>query len=251
MEKIRTIIVDDEPLALKRLKELLLSDNEIDVIDSCKNGEEAIVAITDLQPDLVFLDIQMPEITGFDVLENIDLQHPPVIVFVTAYDQYALQAFEVHAIDYLLKPFDKKRFNKALERAKKYVKQVSETDFKNNIEQLVAYHRTEGTYIPRLMVKKGERFVFLKIDEIDWIEAAGNYIQITVGDKSYMLRETMSNMEEKLNPESFARVHRSTIVNIERIKTLEPWFHGDYKIKLKTGKELTMSRNYKELLKQF
>lgn len=251
MKPLKTIIVDDEPLALKRLKKLLRDDREVELEEACKSGEEAIIAIDKIQPNLVFLDIQMPKINGFEVLEHIEVENIPVIVFVTAYDQYALQAFDVNAIDYLLKPFDQKRFDQALKRAKKYTQQHTQDDLKKPIKRLLEYHRSEEEHISRLMIKNNDKVFFIPVEQIDWIESAGNYVRIHTGKNNYLIRETMVNMERKLNSELFFRIHRSAIVNVNSIKELEKWFHGDYKVQLYTGKELTMSRNYKDLLQSF
>jgi len=250
MEKIKTIVVDDEPLARKRLQNLLKEDDEIELLKLCRNGKEAIETILKYSPDLVFLDIQMPEIDGFEVIRRLNMQRMPIIIFVTAYDEYALDAFEVHALDYLLKPFDKKRFYKALNRAKDYLKN-STNKFDSKLESLVQELNPTPSYLNRLMVKTSGRVFFVGADEIEWIEASGNYVQLHTGDKSYLIRETMSNMGKKLNPDKFYRIHRSTIVNIECVKELQSWFHGDYMVIMKNGEKLTMSRNYKDLLQKY
>jgi len=250
MEKIKTIVVDDEPLARKRLQNLLKEDDEIELLKLCRNGKEAIETILKYSPDLVFLDIQMPEIDGFEVIRRLNMQRIPIIIFVTAYDEYALDAFEVHALDYLLKPFDKKRFYKALNRAKDYLKN-STNKFDSKLESLVQELNPTPSYLNRLMVKTSGRVFFVGADEIEWIEASGNYVQLHTGDKSYLIRETMSNMGKKLNPDKFYRIHRSTIVNIECVKELQSWFHGDYMVIMKNGEKLTMSRNYKDLLQKY
>lgn len=250
-KKITTIIVDDEPLACKRIAKLLREDDKVEIKSICHNGGEAIKEINEQQPDIVFLDIQMPEIDGFDVLKNIEADTLPVIVFVTAYDEYALQAFNVHALDYLLKPFDKDRFFYALERAKNATRPSSNMVINEKLDDLLQSLDKSAKPLKRVMVKSSERYFFLNAGEIDWIESDGNYVRIHSGEENYMLRETMKNMEDKLDSDTFFRIHRSTIVNIDKVKELEQWFHGDYKVIMKTGEELTMSRNYKEMLQRF
>lgn len=251
MAAIKTIIVDDEPLACKRMVNLLKEDDDIEVIDVCKNGREAIESINEKQPALVFLDIQMPEVDGFDVIKNINRDHMPVIVFVTAYDEYAVRAFEVNAFDYLLKPFKPKRLHEALLRAKKTIREIPENVLSEKIGDLLDTLKGSDHYIKRLMVKSSGQYFFLKTEDIDWIEAEGNYVCIHSGDKRYLIRSTMVKMTKKLDPQTFYRIHRSSIININKVKMMEKWFHGDYKVIMKNGEELTMSRNYKELLEHF
>ncbi len=244
---IRTLITDDEPLARDRIKRFLREEHDIEVIGECGNGEEAIEFINEKHPDLVFLDIQMPEKTGLEVVRSLLPGNLPTIIFVTAYDHYAIQAFEVHAIDYLLKPFNRERMQKAVSRARESIaakKPAGTIDEK--LAALIAGLRPERKYLERLMVKSSGRVLFLKTDEIDWIEASGNYLKLHIGRESHMLRETMSGIESKLDPEKFLRIHRSALVNIERIKELHPMFSGDYSVILSNGKELTLSRNYRD-----
>lgn len=249
MEPIRTLIVDDEPLARRRLQKLLQDDREIEVIGLCENGEQAIKTINHEHPELVFLDVQMPVIDGFEVLRQVEAGHYPVIVFVTAYDEYALKAFEVHALDYLLKPFDRARFQRALKRAKSHIRSSALESTNHRLEEMLK--QLQSDVISRVMVKSNGRVFFVDVDDIDWIEASGNYVQLHTGSKTHLVRDTMSNMEEKLDPDRFFRIHRSTIVNIERVKELQSWFHGDYMVILKDGNKLTMSRNYKQLLQKY
>lgn len=250
-KRIRTVVVDDEPLACKRLEKLLKEDEEIELISLCANGEEAIKQIKEEQPDLVFLDIQMPEINGFDVLQNIDQDEAPLIIFVTAYDEYALKAFEVHALDYLMKPFKKERFFDSLNRAKKTLKQDSRAGMNSKIDNLLEYLEPAQGALSRILVKSSGRYFFLKTTDIDWIESAGNYVRIHSGGNNYLIRETMINMEKKLDSDTFFRIHRSTIINVNKVKELEQWFHGDYQVIMYNEEKLTMSRNYKELLEKF
>lgn len=248
MKKLRALIVDDEPPGRQKIREMLKSENDVEILGECTNGVEAIEAIYKHSPDLVFLDVQMPEIDGFGVLEGLDAEHLPAIVFVTAYDQYALQAFEVHALDYLLKPFDKERFQTSLERARDLIKKKKNDDVNEKLLSLLQNLKIDKKRPDRLVVKTGGRVFFLKTDEIDWIEAAGNYVRLHIGNEAHLLRDTMSSIQKKLDAAQFIRIHRSTFVNIERIKELQPWFHGEYVVILKDGTQLTMSRSYRNNL---
>ncbi len=249
--KIRAIVVDDEPLACKRLVKLLNEEEDVEVVEVCANGKEAIDEINEQDPDLVFLDIQMPEINGFEVLQHIESDRVPAIIFVTAYDEYALKAFEVHALDYLMKPFNKARFRDSLQRAKNSIKSNGNTEVGEKIENLLEYLNPEQESLSRILIKTSSRYFFLKADEIDWIESAGNYVRIHSGKNNYLIRETMINMEKKLDDDKFFRIHRSTIINVEKVKELEQWFHGDYQVIMYNDEKLTMSRNYKDLLERF
>jgi two-component system, LytTR family, response regulator len=243
---INTLIVDDEPLARDRIKRFLRDEDGIRLIGECKNGVEAIDTIGREKPDLVFLDIQMPEKNGFDVIRSFDPKDLPTIIFVTAYDQYALQAFDVHALDYLLKPFNRERIKRAVARAREHLDHKRMGNIDERLNALIADIRSERKYLDRLVVKAVGRVFFLKIDEIDWIEAAGNYVKLHVGREAHMIRETMNGIESKLDPAKFLRIHRSTVVNIDRIKELHPMFSGDYAVILRNGTELALSRNYRE-----
>jgi two-component system LytT family response regulator len=244
--KIRTLIVDDEPLARERVKRFLRDEKDISIIGECGNGEDAVEAIQSEKPDLVFLDIQMPEKNGFEVIRSLDDKQLPTVVFVTAYDQYALQAFDVHALDYLLKPFNRDRFQRAVVRAREQIEDRRRGDLDERLTSLIENLKSEKKYLDRLVVKTVGRVFFLKTDEIDWIEAAGNYVKLHVGRESHMIRETMNGIETKLDPDKFIRIHRSTVVHIDRIKELHPMFSGDYAVMLRDGTELALSRNYRE-----
>ena len=244
--KIKTLIVDDEPLARERVRRFLRDETEIEIVGEAANGAEAIDFIEKEKPELVFLDIQMPEKNGFDVIKSLDAKTIPTIIFVTAYDQYALQAFDASALDYLLKPFNRERFHRAVVRAREHIENKKRGNLDERIASLIADLKTEKKYLERLVVKSVGRVFFLKIDEIDWIEAAGNYLKLHVGRDSHLIRETMNSIEAKLNPDKFLRIHRSTIVNIDRIKELHPMFSGDYDVVLQTGAKITLSRNYRE-----
>lgn len=261
MEKIRTIIVDDEPLARDSMRVLLERDSEIEVGAECANGHEALQAIKDIAPDLLFLDVQMPEMDGFEMLSQVEPEHLPVVVFVTAYDQHALRAFEVHALDYLLKSYSDDRFEVALRRAKEQIRQKKVNEASQRLIALLDDRKQDktitetqvqpehgGTYLTRLVVKSGGRVFFLKTAEIDWIEAADYYVYLHVGGKSHLLRETMNGLEKQLDPCKFQRLHRSTIVNLDRIKELQPHVHGDYTVILQDGIQLKLSRSYRPKL---
>lgn len=254
-ERIKTIIVDDEPLARRNLRLLLESDPQIEILGECRNGKEAVKAIESMRPDLIFLDIQMPEMDGFDVLERVGAEHVQAIVFVTAFDQYALKAFEVHALDYLLKPYDDLRFTQALQRAKSQIETREITKVSKRLLALLEERESQKvsstrrtTYLTRLMIKLANRVVLLRVDEIDWIEADGNYAKLHVGKKAHLLREKMQDLETQLDPERFVRIHRSIIVNLERIKELHPHFNGDYIVVLEDGSQLKLSRSRRENL---
>lgn len=248
---IRTLIVDDEPLAREKLRGFLDKEEGFEVVGECRDGAEALMKIEEEHPDLVFLDIQMPEMNGFDVLENLDPEHLPTIVFTTAFDEYALKAFEVHAIDYLLKPFDRERFRQALEQVRVEQERREVDRMKSRLEALLDDLETRRPQPrDRLVVKSGGRVVFVRLQDIDWIDAAGNYVKIHTAGDTLQLRETMTRIEKRLDPDRFLRIHRSTIVNIERIRELEQQFHGDYVVVLDGGQRLTLSRSYRDRVHQ-
>jgi two-component system, LytTR family, response regulator len=249
---IRTLIVDDEPLARERLRTLLQQESDIEIVGECADGRQAITAIGADAPDLVFLDIQMPVLDGFGVIQSLEDRPLPAVIFVTAYDQYALRAFEVHALDYLLKPFTAKRFQKALERARAELVrgENGKAGFEQRLINLLEDLNGEKKHPKRLVVKSSGRVYFLKIDEIDWIEAEGNYVRLHVGANSHLLRETMKGMEAALDPDRFIRIHRSTIVNTERIRELQPLFHGEYAVILTDGTRLVASRGPENRLRR-
>jgi two-component system LytT family response regulator len=246
--KIRTLIVDDMLLARKRVRRYLSADPEIEIVGECADGHEAIAAIKSLAPDLLILDVQMPELDGFGVLEAIGPAACPAVIFVTAYDQFALRAFDVHALDYLLKPFDRERVRKAIERAKLQLRQRESGALDERLHALLKDLKTEPPYLKRLAVKTTGRTIFLLTGEIDWIESAGNYLKLHAGRESHLVRERMSQLESKLDPSKFVRIHRSTLVNIDRIKEMQPLFNGDQLVTLRDGKQLTMSRTYRDRL---
>lgn len=248
--KIRALIVDDEPLARRRIKSLLAPDSSVEVIGECSDGYKAVSSISELTPDLVFLDIQMPAMDGFDVIRTIGAERMPTVIFVTAYDQYALKAFEVNALDYLLKPFDRSRFQKTLERAKAMIRGLQNGHVNNQLLSLLANLQREQEIPDRFIIKSGGRVVFLKVEEIDWMRAVGNYVRLQVGRDSHLMRETMTGMEAKLYPDKFMRIHRSTIVNLDRVKEVQPWAKGEYVVIMRDGTRLMMSRRYRERLNE-
>ena len=242
---IRTLIVDDEPLGRQRIRHLLDREDDIAVIGECANGKEAVAAIDTHTPDLVFLDVQMPVLDGFAVLEAVGAEQMPVVIFVTAYDRYAIQAFDVHALDYLLKPFDRDRFRKALDRARVYLRRQGLDALGPRLHALLNDVQAHATYLKRLAVKTGGQVFFLNVDEIDWIEAAGNYAGLHVKQKTHLIRETMADLDARLDPDRFLRIHRSTIVNRDRIQALEPVSNGEYVLTLHDGTRLASSRSYR------
>jgi two-component system LytT family response regulator len=249
MVQIRALIVDDEPLARQRVRKLLEAEPDFLVVGECGDGEEAIAAIEEHQPQLVFLDVQMPGLDGFGVLEAVGPDQMPAVVFVTAYDRYALKAFEVHALDYLLKPFDRKRFQSVLGHARTLL-QRDRGDVGQQLRTLLEDLRSGKKYLERLVIKSSNRIFFLRVEDIDWIESAGNYLRLHAGGEVHLLRETMNNLETRLDPDKFLRIHRSTMVHVERIRELQPWFHGDYVVVLHDGTQLTLTRTYRQRLQE-
>ncbi len=246
--QISVLIVDDESLAREMLREMLQTDRQVVIVGESANGREAVEAIQTHAPDLIFLDVQMPELGGFEVLEALGGSPIPHIIFVTAYDQYAVRAFEVHALDYILKPFDRDRFDAAWRRARAHILHQQNGGTDQRILQLLEELKAGNKYLERLVIKSGGRIYFLETSDIDWIEAEGNYVSVHSGKKSHLLRETISSLESQLDPKKFVRIHRSSIVRIDRIQELQPWFHGEYRVILNSGTQLTLSRNYREKL---
>ena len=247
-KKIRTVIVDDEELARDRIQTLLELQPDVEVVGVCTDGPSAVEMIDRTQPDLVFLDVQMPGMDGFEVVENLERTKLPAVVFVTAHDAHALRAFEIHALDFLLKPFDQTRFEKALERARSQLSQSTGPVLDSRLVTLLEELHEERKYSERLIVKSSGRVFFVRTEEIDWVEASGNYVKIHTKSDAHLLRESMKNMEAKLDPKTFVRIHRSAIVNIDHIKELEPWFHGEYIVIMRDGTRLTASRVFSDRL---
>ena len=242
---LRALVVDDEPLARQRIRHLLRRATDIDVAGECANGLEAVKAIEDLKPDLVFLDIQMPELDGFGVVEAVGAEAMPPTLFITAYDQHALRAFEVHALDYLLKPCSVERFHQALERARRWC--VHQKDGTGpNLEALIDGLRQERPWVDRLLVKLGDRHVLVRTAAIQWIEAEDNYERLHVEGTSHLLRQTMTGVLGRLDPAQFRRIHRSAIVNLDCIKEFQPWSGGDHLVIMRDGTKLTLSRTFRD-----
>jgi len=247
---IRTVIADDEGLALKKLRIFLNSESGVNVVSECQDGKQAVEAVQTYRPDLLFLDIQMPDLDGFEVLGQIPEQQMPIVIFTTAYDRYAIRAFEAHALDYLLKPFNQARLHRALERARNELLKSHEEGVKSRILDLLNATKSESKSFQRLVIRTAGRVVFLDLNEIDWIEAAANYVRIHTGKDSYLLREGIGHMTAKLDPARFVRIHRSFIVNVNRIRELQPCDNGEYIAVLRSGKELSCSRGCRSELQR-
>lgn len=240
--KIHTMIVDDEPPARRSIWRFLNGNPEVEVVAECGDGESAAAAILSKKPELVFLDVQMPEMDGFEVVRQVGAERMPATIFVTAYDRYAVKAFEANAVDYLLKPVGRERFARALDRARARIAERPNRDAAERFLTLLDQMKAQDEYTDRLPVAANGRIQFVKTKEIDWIEADGNYVRLHVGPGMHEVRETLANIERKLNPRDFARIHRSTIVNIHRIKEIQPWFHGYHLVVLESGQRFRMSR---------
>jgi len=257
MKPIQTVIVDDEPAARKALLHLLAADPEVGVLAECRSGREAVRILREGRAELVFLDIQMPKLDGFGVLREVRAEQLPVVVFVTAYDKYALKAFAVHAIDYLLKPFSDARFFEALQQAKQQVEHRRLGDLGHRVAVLVSGYadlanamgeQKESRYLERILVRVAGLITPVRVTDIDWIDAEGDYVRIRVGKTSHLLRATMHRLESQLDPARFVRIHRSTIVNLERVKELQPSYRGEYVAVLHDGTTLKLSRGCREQL---
>lgn len=243
---IRVLLSDDEALARERLRNMLEAEPDLEVVAEAGDGKSAIALIKREKPDLVFLDIQMPETDGFGVVSAIGPQQMPLTIFVTAYDRYAMKAFEVHALDYLLKPVVKERLDEALDHARKQLQQPSEAVFQRRVLDMLGEMDSRHNAPQRIVIKADGEIVCLKPQEIDWAESAGNYVCLHVGPATHILRETITSLEGRLGQHQFLRVHRSTLVNVDRIKTLRPSLYGDYSILLRDGTKLTLSRGFRE-----
>lgn len=242
--ELRALIVDDERLAREKVRRLLEAEPDVTIVGECASGAEAVEAVQQHSPDLIFLDIQMPGLSGFDVLREIGPDAVGHVVFVTAHDEFAVRAFDVQALDYLLKPFDAPRFRDALNRVRKRSAGELQEKMASLLEQLA----TRSPYAERLLVKGAGRMSFVRVDEIDWIEAADNYVRLHAGREEHLLRETMNGIETRLDPQRFIRVHRSALVNIDAVKEVQPLFHGDYEVLLRMGSTVAIGRNYREKL---
>lgn len=240
---IRTLIVDDEPLARHRLKRFLEPAADIELLTECGDGKAAVAAIQEYKPDLVFLDVQMPHLNGFEVLRAVGVERMPVVIFVTAFDAFALQAFEAQALDYLLKPFGQDRVQKALERARTFLEGNAKKSFQDHLAELL--RATEANrHTARVLIRNGERVLVVGPAEIDWVEAYGDYVRLHVGQQAHLMRSTLTDMEQRLKPEGFARIHRSRLVNLERIKELITVSPTELLVVLKDGVRLNASPTY-------
>lgn len=243
------IIVDDEPLARQGLADHLLEMDDVDVVASCADGFQALEAIEAYDPDLMFLDVQMPEMTGFELLQRMDAEDLPAIIFVTAHDEFAVDAFEAAAADYVLKPLGRDRIRRAVDRARRLIQ--SDGRDQASIQALLQQLRGLGApseHATRLKVRNGEHIEFIKVDDVEWFEADGNYIVLHQGEAEDRIRATLTGLEEALNPNQFVRVHRSVIVNLDHMKEVQPWFSGDYIAIMKSGEQIRVSRRYKDQL---
>jgi two-component system LytT family response regulator len=242
---IRTLIVDDEPLARRRLRRLLRAERDIDIVGECADGATAVDTIRTAAPDLVLLDVQMPELDGFHVLQALGQARLPDVIFVTAHDRYAVRAFEVHALDYLLKPVDADRLGTALERARARLTERQRGPVDPRLLALLQDLAVERRYLTRIPVKSEGRVLVVDLADVDWIGAADNYVTLHAGSREYLLRDTMGRLERELDPERFVRIHRSAIVQLNRIRELVSDFHGDFEVVLRDGTRLTLSRSYR------
>jgi two-component system LytT family response regulator len=262
---VTVLVADDEPLARRRLLRLLRAESGVEVVAECKGGRSAVEQILARQPDLVFLDIQMPDLDGFGVIAEVGPDRMPSIVFVTAFDQYALRAFEVHALDYLLKPFEADRFHNALVRARAHLSPSRDVAYpgEDRLRRLLSEvlgggatgggardaesaTRSTSPFFERVAVKTDGATRILQIADVDWFETDGNYVRVHVGKNTYLIRTTANRLQEELDPRRFARIHRRFLVNVDRVVGLEPWFGGDAIVLLRDGSKLRLSRNYRE-----
>ena len=248
--KIRTILVDDEPLARNKLKLFLADEPDFEIVRECSNGRDAIAALQRHRADVLFLDIQMPEVDGFGVVEAVSPEFLPFVVFVTAHDAFALKAFEVHALDYLLKPFDRGRLKQTLVQIRKALQHTAIERQHLQILSLLNDIKAHEKRPDRLLLRSEGRVYFVNVPEIDWVEAEGNYLRLHVGNESHLMRQTMNLLERQLSPSKFIRIHRSTIVNIDKVKELRPWFQGEYLAILHGGKKLNVGKSYRKNLNE-
>lgn len=248
LNMLKVLIVDDERLSRRRLRRFLSHDPELEIVGECETGQHALGFLEQHQIDLLFLDVQMPGMDGFSFIESVAPERAPCTVFVTAYDQFALRAFDVHALDYLLKPYEERRLQESVRRAKAQIMNRNGVSREPSIAQTSELLPRPVNHRDRIAIRSGENLLLLRTDKIDWIEAADNYVILHCGAESHTLRETMSSLQKTLDPSKFLRVHRSAIVHLDRIKAIQPWFKGDYRILLTTGAQVTLSRSYRQTL---
>lgn len=239
---LRAVVVDDEAVARRRIRRLLEREADVTILAECANGAEALDTLRQESPELVFLDVQMPEMDGFDVIARVSRDRLPCVIFVTAYDRYAMQAFDVHAIDYLLKPFSAARFQLAMARARERIRFRQADD---GLLDLIATVRGRSQYLSRISVRTGGRILLVDVRTVDWIEAADNYVRLHCGNREHVVRETLASLERQLDPDCFIRIHRSVVVRIDRIREFHPATHGDLDVVLRDGTQLTMSRTWR------
>jgi len=248
--KIRTLLVDDQSTGLAVLRDMLHFEQDIEIVGTASRGREAVEVINKLAPDLILLDVQMPELDGFEVVAQIKLAQMPIIIFVTGHDDYALKAFEAHALDFLVKPVQLARLRSAVQRARQQIQSHQNSDIQKKLDGLLQDLKAGSKYPERLAVKSNGRIIFLRLTDIDLVEAADNYVKLFVGKETHLFRETLTALEEKLPPDRFVRISRSAIVNIESVKELHPMFHGEYSVTLHNGARVTLTRGYREQLRQ-
>lgn len=244
---IRALIVDDEPLARERIRVLLRDEADVEIAAECANGAEAVAEIERQNPDLLFLDVQMPEMDGFEVLQNLPAEKLPVVIFTTAFDRHAVRAFDAHALDYLLKPFKPARFKEAVQRARDHIANHQAGTTARGLLEMLAERPVSVNQLARLAIKTDEKVLFIAISDIDSIESAGNYIVVHVGKDEHILRDTLTNLEAKLSPKKFLRISRAAIVNLERVKELQPMFRGESVVILKNGRAIPTTRSAREI----
>lgn len=248
MSAFRVLLVDDEPLARERLRSFLSRESGLEITGECANGQEAVAALRQSPTDIVFLDVQMPDLNGFEVLNQVNGSRPGAVVFTTAYDEYAVKAFEVHAVDYVLKPFTRERLQTALNRAKERVQTRKSDDLQAKLAAMLEDLRAGASQPERLPIKSGGKVFFIALKDIDWIGSADNYVELHVGPKTHLIRETMNSMANRMPQDIFVRISRTCIINLSRVKELQPLFHGEYSVLLTTGDKLTLSRSYRDQL---
>jgi two-component system LytT family response regulator len=246
---IRALIVDDEPLARRKVRSFLKPHADFEIIQECAAGQEAVDAILRLKPDVIFLDIRIPQLDGFGVLESLDPNAVPEVIFVTAYDEYAVKAFELNALDYLLKPFNRSRFNETISRVRARLCQSKRNPKTRFLEWL--RHTAAGGNPDRIVVKSNGRILFVQASKIEWVEAQGDYVLLHLGKESFLTRDTLQSFESRLNPRKFARIHRSSIINLDHVSEFKPIWSGDYKVILRDGTQLTLSRSFRQKLQLF